>query len=69
MWASIARRDGTEAKDYSTGMKERLELCLSLVPHPRFLFLDEPQNGLDPDGIASLSETLFAKFRHLRFAE
>ena len=41
-------------------MKERLELCLALVPHPRFLFLDEPQNGLDPDGIASLSETLRA---------
>lgn len=51
---------GRKAKDYSTGMKERLELCLALVPHPRFLFLDEPQNGLDPDGIASLSETLRA---------
>ena len=37
-----------------------MELCLALVPHPRFLFLDEPQNGLDPDGIASLSETLRA---------
>ncbi|MBT1165245.1 ABC transporter ATP-binding protein [Bifidobacterium simiarum] len=51
---------GRKAKDYSTGMKERLELCLALVPHPRFLFLDEPQNGLDPDGITSLSETLRA---------
>ena len=51
---------GRKAKDYSTGMTERLELCLTLVPHPRFLFLDEPQNGLDPDGIASLSETLRA---------
>ncbi|PJM72940.1 ABC transporter [Bifidobacterium primatium] len=49
---------GRKAKDYSTGMKERLELCLALVPRPRFLFLDEPQNGLDPDGITSLSETL-----------
>lgn len=51
---------GRKAKDYSTGMKERLELCLALLPRPRFLFLDEPQNGLDPDGIASLSETLRA---------
>ncbi|MBW3087916.1 ATP-binding cassette domain-containing protein [Bifidobacterium sp. 82T24] len=51
---------GRKAKDYSTGMKERLELCLALLPHPRFLFLDEPQNGLDPDGITSLSETLRA---------
>ena len=51
---------GRKSKDYSTGMKERLELCLALLPRPRFLFLDEPQNGLDPDGIASLSETLRA---------
>ena len=56
----LNRHNGRKAKDYSTGMKERLELCLALVPHPRFLFLDEPQNGLDPDGIASLSETLRA---------
>ena len=47
-----------KAKDYSTGMKERLELCLALLSRPRFLFLDEPQNGLDPDGMISLSETL-----------
>ncbi|MBT1176487.1 ATP-binding cassette domain-containing protein [Bifidobacterium callimiconis] len=51
---------GRKAKDYSTGMKERLELCLALVPRPRFLFLDEPQNGLDPDGMIALSETLRA---------
>lgn len=49
---------GRKAKDYSTGMKERLELCLALLSRPRFLFLDEPQNGLDPDGMISLSATL-----------
>ena len=51
---------GRKAKDYSTGMKERLELCLALLSRPRFLFLDEPQNGLDADGMISLSETLRA---------
>ena len=49
---------GRKAKDYSTGMKERLELCLALLSRPKFLFLDEPQNGLDPDGMISLSATL-----------
>lgn len=49
---------GRKAKDYSTGMKERLELSLALLSRPKFLFLDEPQNGLDPDGMISLSERL-----------
>ncbi|KAA8830727.1 ATP-binding cassette domain-containing protein [Bifidobacterium tissieri] len=51
---------GRKAKDYSTGMKERLELCLAMLPRPRFLFLDEPQNGLDADGMISLTATLRA---------
>ncbi|KAA8819631.1 ABC transporter [Bifidobacterium rousetti] len=51
---------GRKAKDYSTGMKERLELCLAMLSHPRFLFLDEPQNGLDADGMISLTATLRA---------
>lgn len=51
---------GRKAKDYSTGMKERLELCLAMLSRPRFLFLDEPQNGLDADGMISLTETLRA---------
>lgn len=54
----IRAAHGRKAKDYSTGMKERLELCLALLSRPRFLFLDEPQNGLDPDGMISLSATL-----------
>ena len=44
------------AGSFSTGMKVRLCLAMALLTDPRVLILDEPQNGLDPQGIIELRD-------------
>lgn len=39
---------------YSQGMRQRLGLAQALLPAPEVIFLDEPTNGLDPEGIAEM---------------
>lgn len=50
----LAERANSKIKTYSQGMKQRLGIAVALVHDPDLIILDEPMNGLDPQGIADV---------------
>jgi ABC-type multidrug transport system ATPase subunit len=56
----LAERAHSKVKTYSQGMKQRLGIAIALVHDPALVILDEPTNGLDPQGIADMRNLILS---------
>jgi ABC-2 type transport system ATP-binding protein len=75
----LADAAGRRVSTYSGGMRRRLDIAMSLIGNPRVIFLDEPTNGLDPEGrievwqviqnLADSGTTVFLTTQYLDEAE
>ncbi|HEY5913325.1 MAG TPA: ABC transporter ATP-binding protein [Verrucomicrobiae bacterium] len=64
-WVGLTGRQRSKVKTYSHGMRARLALAQALLPRPELLILDEPSDGLDPEGIHEMRQTILRLQRDL----
>src|SRR6185369_6710290 len=64
-WVGLTGREHSKVRTYSHGMRARLALAQALLPQPDLLILDEPGNGLDPEGIHEMRATILRLNREL----
>jgi ABC-2 type transport system ATP-binding protein len=57
-WVGLEGRVHSKVKTYSHGMRARLAIAQALLPAPELLILDEPSDGLDPEGIHEMRHTI-----------
>jgi len=64
-WVGLTGRENSSVRTYSHGMRSRLALAQALLPGPELLILDEPSDGLDPEGIHEMRRTILRLHREL----
>ena len=56
----LSERASSKVKTFSQGMKQRMGIAIALVHDPGLVILDEPTNGLDPQGIADMRQLIIS---------
>ncbi|MBI5386692.1 MAG: ABC transporter ATP-binding protein [Verrucomicrobia bacterium] len=64
-WVGLTGREASKVKTYSHGMRARLALAQALLPQPKLMILDEPGDGLDPEGLHEIRQTILRLHREL----
>lgn len=61
----LAGRENHKVKTFSQGMKQRVGIAIALIHSPKLIVLDEPTNGLDPQGIADIRNLILHLSREM----